>query len=172
MRSPSRPPRVPHHPLTARVPYGHPTRIVGRSVAQRLVAQKSREQVRGASGRLLAGSARMRLARAVGLARRPLGGLGSASAGRFLGPGVTGGQAARRSAAGTAAGAAHRGKMPRGVKKENLPQKVCVTCGRPFTWRKKWERCWDEVTTCSKSCNAKRRKAKGSDGGSLSAAEQ
>lgn len=50
--------------------------------------------------------------------------------------------------------------MPRGVKKENLPEKVCVVCNRPFTWRKKWERCWDEVTTCSKSCNAKRRAAK------------
>ena len=48
----------------------------------------------------------------------------------------------------------------RGVKKENLPTKVCVTCERPFTWRKKWESCWDEVTTCSKSCNAKRRAAK------------
>ena len=47
--------------------------------------------------------------------------------------------------------------MPRGVKKEHLPTKVCVVCERPFTWRKKWERCWDEVTTCSKSCNAKRR---------------
>lgn len=49
--------------------------------------------------------------------------------------------------------------MPRGVKKENLPSKVCVVCGRPFTWRKKWERVWDEVTTCSKSCNHKRRTA-------------
>ena len=48
--------------------------------------------------------------------------------------------------------------MPNGVKKENLPQKMCVVCNRPFTWRKKWERCWDEVTTCSKSCNAKRKK--------------
>lgn len=48
-------------------------------------------------------------------------------------------------------------RMPRGVKKENLPIKDCVVCGRPFTWRKKWERCWDEVTTCSKSCNSKRR---------------
>ena len=47
--------------------------------------------------------------------------------------------------------------MPRGVKKEHLPSKVCVICNRPFTWRKKWERCWDEVTTCSKSCNNQRR---------------
>lgn len=40
----------------------------------------------------------------------------------------------------------------------NLPTKTCVVCGRPFTWRKKWERCWDEVTTCSKRCNAERKK--------------
>lgn len=53
--------------------------------------------------------------------------------------------------------------MPRGIKKENLPQKICVTCERPFTWRKKWEKCWDEVTTCSKLCNSKRReKTRGS----------
>jgi hypothetical protein len=51
--------------------------------------------------------------------------------------------------------------MPRGVKKENLPIKVCVICSRPFNWRKKWERCWDEVTTCSKACNAARRQLKG-----------
>ena len=49
--------------------------------------------------------------------------------------------------------------MPRGVKKEHLPEKICVVCNRSFTWRKKWERCWDEVTTCSKSCNSKRRLA-------------
>jgi hypothetical protein len=47
--------------------------------------------------------------------------------------------------------------MPRGVKKQHLPSKVCVVCERPFTWRKKWEAVWDEVTTCSKSCNSKRR---------------
>lgn len=49
--------------------------------------------------------------------------------------------------------------MPRGVKKENLPSKICVSCQRPFTWRKKWERCWDEVQTCSKRCNAERKKS-------------
>jgi hypothetical protein len=47
--------------------------------------------------------------------------------------------------------------MPRGVKKENLPTKACIVCNRPFNWRKKWESCWDEVTTCSKSCNFKRK---------------
>jgi len=57
--------------------------------------------------------------------------------------------------------------MPRGVKKENLPEKICVVCNRPFTWRKKWERCWDEVTTCSKSCNSARKQLKSASGGSL-----
>lgn len=73
-----------------------------------------------------------------------------------------------REAVGGARGAlwvtAARGKSEsggmRGVKKENLPVKTCVVCDRPFTWRKKWERCWDEVTTCSKSCNAARRREK------------
>jgi len=31
------------------------------------------------------------------------------------------------------------------VKKENLPSKICIVCERPFTWRKKWERCWEDV---------------------------
>ncbi|WP_417750346.1 DUF2256 domain-containing protein [Roseicyclus amphidinii] len=37
-------------------------------------------------------------------------------------------------------------------KKRDLPQKTCVTCGRPFTWRKKWEKVWDEVRYCSRKC--------------------
>ncbi len=40
----------------------------------------------------------------------------------------------------------------KGVKKQNLPAKVCVICGRPFTWRKKWERVWEEVKFCSERC--------------------
>ena len=39
-----------------------------------------------------------------------------------------------------------------GVKKQNLPQKICLSCGRPFTWRKKWEKVWDEVKYCSDRC--------------------
>ncbi|MES2466975.1 MAG: DUF2256 domain-containing protein [Verrucomicrobiota bacterium] len=38
------------------------------------------------------------------------------------------------------------------VKKQHLPGKLCATCGRPFTWRKKWERVWDEVKFCSDRC--------------------
>lgn len=37
-------------------------------------------------------------------------------------------------------------------KKVNLPQKDCAFCHRPFSWRKKWERCWDEVKYCSQRC--------------------
>lgn len=62
--------------------------------------------------------------------------------------------------------------MPRGVKKENLPTKICVVCERPFTWRKKWERCWDEVTTCSKACNSQRRRGGKSQGGAVDALQQ
>ncbi|WP_282076598.1 DUF2256 domain-containing protein [Epibacterium ulvae] len=39
-------------------------------------------------------------------------------------------------------------------KKANLPQKICPVCLRPFTWRKKWAKHWDEVKYCSKKCRA------------------
>ncbi|RLS62936.1 MAG: DUF2256 domain-containing protein [Planctomycetota bacterium] len=45
----------------------------------------------------------------------------------------------------------------RGVKRENLPQKICASCGRPFTWRKKWERDWDQVKYCSDRCRTSKR---------------
>jgi hypothetical protein len=44
----------------------------------------------------------------------------------------------------------------KGVKKQNLPTKICVVCARPFAWRKKWERCWEEVLHCSDACRRKR----------------
>ena len=31
-------------------------------------------------------------------------------------------------------------------------QKICISCGRPFEKRKKWNDCWDQVKYCSKSC--------------------
>lgn len=46
----------------------------------------------------------------------------------------------------------------RGVKKQHLPAKTCATCGRPFTWRKKWQRVWDEVKHCSDRCRADARR--------------
>mmetsp|Transcript_29748 Transcript_29748/g.64961 ORF Transcript_29748/g.64961 Transcript_29748/m.64961 type:complete len:91 (-) Transcript_29748:701-973(-) len=44
----------------------------------------------------------------------------------------------------------------KGVKKQNLPQKDCLVCGRPFTWRKKWEKNWEEVKYCSERCRRDR----------------
>jgi hypothetical protein len=37
---------------------------------------------------------------------------------------------------------------------KQLPSKPCVVCGRPFSWRKKWERDWENVKYCSKKCAA------------------
>jgi hypothetical protein len=39
-------------------------------------------------------------------------------------------------------------------KKSELPTKTCRHCGRSFAWRKKWQRCWDEVLHCSKRCRS------------------
>ncbi|NDU96218.1 DUF2256 domain-containing protein [Spirosoma terrae] len=37
-------------------------------------------------------------------------------------------------------------------KKSTLPEKMCPVCQRPFSWRKKWEKVWDEVIYCSERC--------------------
>jgi hypothetical protein len=42
--------------------------------------------------------------------------------------------------------------MTRMLRKQNLPTKICATCARAFTWRKKWERDWEQVRYCSKRC--------------------
>ncbi|WFE76440.1 DUF2256 domain-containing protein [Roseinatronobacter sp. S2] len=39
-------------------------------------------------------------------------------------------------------------------RKPDLPQKICATCGRPFAWRKKWARVWQDVRYCSDRCRA------------------
>ena len=36
--------------------------------------------------------------------------------------------------------------------KSTLPEKICVRCKRPFSWRKRWEKVWDEVKYCSERC--------------------
>ena len=38
----------------------------------------------------------------------------------------------------------------------DLPVKDCAACGRPFTWRRKWARCWEEVRYCSDACRSRR----------------
>ncbi|QBF31283.1 DUF2256 domain-containing protein [Thalassococcus sp. S3] len=46
--------------------------------------------------------------------------------------------------------------MPRQRRKSDLPSKICQTCGRPFTWRKKWAQVWEEVLYCSERCRRMR----------------
>lgn len=51
--------------------------------------------------------------------------------------------------------------MPRMRKKADLPTKLCAACGRPFAWRKRWERIWDEVRFCSDRCRAEQKRKAG-----------
>jgi len=41
-------------------------------------------------------------------------------------------------------------------RKADLPAKTCAACGRPFAWRRKWARVWDEVRYCSERCRRQR----------------
>ncbi|MDP5291038.1 DUF2256 domain-containing protein [Oceanimonas sp. CHS3-5] len=42
------------------------------------------------------------------------------------------------------------------MRKPHLPQKMCIVCGRPFSWRKKWARDWEQVKYCSERCRRHR----------------
>jgi hypothetical protein len=42
--------------------------------------------------------------------------------------------------------------MPSMRKKSDLPTKICLVCARPFTWRKKWRKDWEQVIYCSEKC--------------------
>lgn len=44
------------------------------------------------------------------------------------------------------------------MKKQHLPEKICLVCQRPFSWRKKWQRDWENVKYCSKRCASERHK--------------
>ncbi|MCR9270258.1 MAG: DUF2256 domain-containing protein [Henriciella sp.] len=46
------------------------------------------------------------------------------------------------------------------MKKQNLPSKLCPVCDRPFNWRKKWERNWDEIVYCSERCRRAKKSKK------------
>jgi hypothetical protein len=50
-------------------------------------------------------------------------------------------------------------------KKSDLPTKICAACGRPFVWRKKWEKNWESVRYCSDECRTKKHPAAGSSSG-------
>lgn len=49
--------------------------------------------------------------------------------------------------------------MPKMRRKADLPQKTCAACGLPFTWRKKWEKVWQEVRYCSDRCRGQKAKS-------------
>ncbi|PIB90554.1 DUF2256 domain-containing protein [Caulobacter sp. FWC2] len=36
--------------------------------------------------------------------------------------------------------------------KAAIAPKICMACGRPFSWRRKWARDWEQVKTCSERC--------------------
>lgn len=38
------------------------------------------------------------------------------------------------------------------MKKRNYSTKLCLICKRPFAWRKKWARDWENVKYCSERC--------------------
>ncbi|WP_088254578.1 DUF2256 domain-containing protein [Fimbriiglobus ruber] len=40
------------------------------------------------------------------------------------------------------------------TEKGHLPSKTCAACGRPFSWRKKWKQCWEQVRYCSAACRS------------------
>jgi hypothetical protein len=42
--------------------------------------------------------------------------------------------------------------------KSDLPTKVCAGCGRPFAWRKKWAKVWEQVRYCSDRCRRQKGK--------------
>jgi hypothetical protein len=42
--------------------------------------------------------------------------------------------------------------MPKTISQQPKPTKICLTCGRPFTYRKKWKANWDQVKYCSERC--------------------
>lgn len=46
--------------------------------------------------------------------------------------------------------------MPRMIRKADLPAKTCAACGRPFVWRRKWARDWENVRYCSERCRRTR----------------
>ena len=42
-------------------------------------------------------------------------------------------------------------------RKSDLPTKTCKACGRPFAWRRKWAKVWEEVRYCSDRCRRTRK---------------
>ncbi|MEC8460301.1 MAG: DUF2256 domain-containing protein [Bacteroidota bacterium] len=41
--------------------------------------------------------------------------------------------------------------------KSYLDQKICIICEKPFTWRKKWSKNWENVKYCSSKCKSQKK---------------
>lgn len=39
--------------------------------------------------------------------------------------------------------------------KHKLDYKICITCNKPFNWRKKWRNNWENVKYCSNRCSGR-----------------
>jgi hypothetical protein len=46
------------------------------------------------------------------------------------------------------------------MRKSELPVKICTVCARPFAWRRKWRKVWDEVRDCSDACRRRKKSVK------------
>ena len=46
--------------------------------------------------------------------------------------------------------------MAKRIAKADLPAKTCAACERPFVWRKKWSKVWEDVRYCSEACRRRR----------------
>jgi hypothetical protein len=42
---------------------------------------------------------------------------------------------------------------------ERREDKICPSCGRTFSWRRKWARVWDRVVYCSRACSGRQANA-------------
>ena len=49
-------------------------------------------------------------------------------------------------------------------RKGDLPEKICASCGRPFSWRRKWARDWENVRFCSQRCRGNGARPGAADG--------
>lgn len=49
------------------------------------------------------------------------------------------------------------------MSKKQYENKICIVCNRPFEWRKKWEKVWDEVKYCSQKCRKNKKNARCTD---------
>ncbi|MCX6413510.1 MAG: DUF2256 domain-containing protein [Actinobacteria bacterium] len=36
--------------------------------------------------------------------------------------------------------------------KNGFPPRICERCGRPYEWRRRWARDWEQVRYCSERC--------------------